>query len=182
LRVNERYSYGERFWAVAEAFRSITEEEILPIGSEKEGKRVIVNVTDQTLSCYEGKVEVYFCRISTGAKFDAYGNEVDAWSTPLGPHPIWRKLLSLRMSGGSSGGGYDLPGVGWTSIFVGDGVAIHSTFWHNNFGVPMSHGCVNARPEDAKWIFRWVNPVVELDPGELTVTMPGGTIVEVVED
>jgi hypothetical protein len=181
-RVNERYSYGDRFWAAAQAFRPITEEEILPIHPETEEKRVIINVSDQTLSCYESGSEVYFCRVSTGAKFDAYGNEVDAWATPLGPHPIWRKLLSLHMSGGTTGAGYDLPGIGWTSLFVGDGVAIHSTFWHNNYGVPMSHGCVNARPEDAKWIFRWVNPVVGLDPGDITVPMPGGTIVEVVED
>jgi hypothetical protein len=182
LRLNERYSYGDRFWADAEAFRPISEGEITPIQLETQDKRVIVNVTDQTLSCFEGREEVFFCRISTGAKFDASGKAVDTWSTPLGPHPIWRKQVSSHMSGGTTGGGYDLPGIGWTSLFVGDGVAIHSTFWHNNFGVPMSHGCVNARPEDAKWIFRWVDPIVSLDPGDITVTMPGGTIVEVVED
>jgi lipoprotein-anchoring transpeptidase ErfK/SrfK len=72
------------------------------------------------------------------------------------------------MSGGTTGGGYDLPGIGWTALFSGDGVAIHSTFWHNNFGGElMSHGCVNARPEDAKWIFRWSNPPVQYDPGDL---------------
>lgn len=51
------------------------------------------------------------------------------------------------MSGGTTGGGYDLPGVSWTSLFEGDGAAIQSTFWHNNFGEQMSHGCVNAAPE-----------------------------------
>ena len=182
LHVNERYGYGDRFWADAKAFREITAEEVSPISPEVEEKRIFVNVSDQTLSCVEGNHEVRFCRISTGAKFDAYGNEVDEWATPLGPHPIWRKLFSLHMSGGTTGGGYDLPGIGWTSLFAGNGVAIHSTFWHNNFGVPMSHGCVNARPQDAKWIFRWANPVVPLDPGDITVQMPGGTIVEVIED
>ncbi len=183
LRINERYGYyGDIFWAAAEAFREITAEEITPIHPSSNEKRIYVNVSDQTLSCFEGKAEVFFCRISTGAKFDAYGNEVDKWATPIGAHPIWRKLLSLHMSGGTTGGGYDLPGIGWTTLFVGDGVAIHSTFWHNNFGVPMSHGCVNARPQDAKWIFRWVDPEVSLDPGDITVSMPGGTIVEVIED
>jgi hypothetical protein len=47
--------------------------------------------------------------------------------------------------------------------------------------VPRSHGCVNARPEDAKWIFRWALPQVNYDPGDVTVSMPGGTIVEVSE-
>jgi hypothetical protein len=46
----------------------------------------------------------------------------------------------------------------------------------------MSHGCVNALPEDAKWIFRWVNPQVDYEPGDITVSMPGGTIVEVIEE
>jgi len=182
LRVNERFGYGDRFWAAAEAFREIKPEDIQPIHTEVEEKRIFVNVTGQTLSCFEGSQEIFFCRVSTGAKFDAYGNKVDKWSTPLGAHPIWRKLISLHMSGGTTGGGYDLPGIGWTSLFAGNGVAIHSTFWHNNFGVPMSHGCVNARPQDANWIFRWVNPEVSLDPGDVTVSMPGGTIVEVIED
>lgn len=85
------------------------------------------------------------------------------------------------MSGGTTGGGYDLPGIGWTTLFVGNGVAIHSTFWHNNFGVAMSHGCVNTKPEDAQWIFRWTTPYVSYDPGDITISMPGGTRVEVVE-
>jgi lipoprotein-anchoring transpeptidase ErfK/SrfK len=71
--------------------------------------------------------------------------------------------------------------VGWVSLFVGSGVAIHSTFWHNNFGMTMSRGCVNARPEDAKFVFRWTLPSVPYVPGDVTVSMPGGTRVEVVE-
>ncbi len=181
-RVGDRYgSYGDWFWARAEAFRPLTPDEITPISPEVEDKRIVVNVTYQTLSCYEGQTEVYFCRVSTGAKFNAAGEAVDEWATPLGTFPIWRKLVGVHMSGGSTGGGYDLPGIGWTSLFADNGVAIHSTFWHNNYGVPMSHGCVNARPEDAKWIFRWTSPTVPYDPGDVTVSMPGGTKVYVIE-
>lgn len=63
------------------------------------------------------------------------------------------------------------------------GVAIHSTFWHNNFGVWMSHGCVNATPEDAKWIFLWTEPSVSYDPGAEDISISGknSTTVEVVE-
>lgn len=181
-RANQLYgSYGDRFWVAAEAFRPVTPDEITPINPEVEDKRVIVDVTYETLSCYEGKTEVYFCRISSGAKFDAGGIPVDKWATPLGVHRPWRKLISLHMSGGTTGAGFDLPGIGWTVLFSGEGYAIHSTFWHNNFGVWMSHGCVNALPEDAKWIFRWTNPAVPYDPGEIKIPMPGGTIVEVRE-
>ncbi|TFH34519.1 MAG: L,D-transpeptidase [Anaerolineales bacterium] len=180
-RINERFGYGDIFLAEASAFRPLTLEELSPIHPEVEDKRVVVDVTRQSLSCFEGNREVYYCRVSTGAKFNASGDAVDEWATPLGGHPIWRKVISLHMSGGTTGGGYDLPGIGWSTLFVGNGVAIHSTFWHNNFGVPMSHGCVNTRPDDAKWIFRWTTPHVDYDPGDVTISMPGGTRIEVVE-
>jgi hypothetical protein len=180
-RVNERFGYGDIFWAKAESFRPLSEDEIAPIHPNAENKRVVVHIGHQTLSCFEGKDEVYFARVSTGIQSDMYGNRTENWETPLGVRPIWRKLISVHMSGGTTGGGYDLPGVSWTSLFEGKGVAIHSTFWHNNFGEEMSHGCVNAAPEDAKWVFRWTAPIVSIDPGDLTVGMPGGTLVEVIE-
>lgn len=181
-RVNELYgSYGDIYWCEASGMRPLTADEIAPINPDVADKRVVVDLNHQTLSCYEGNNEVYFCRISSGAKFNASGEAVDKWSTPPGPHPIWRKLISIHMSGGTTGGGWDIAGVGWTSLFAGTGVAIHSCFWHNDYGTPRSNGCVNARPEDSKWIFRWTTPHVSLDPGDQTVSMPGGTIVDVVE-
>lgn len=169
-RVNERFGYGDLIWAPATAFRILGADEIGPIAPEVEDKRIEVNVEEkyQTLSCFEGNNEVYFCRISAGKKFDPDGTPLESSATPKGVHTIWRKQVSSHMSGGTTGAGYDLPGIGWTALFSGDGVAIHSTFWHNNFGGElMSHGCINARPEDAKWIFRWCNPPVQYDPGDL---------------
>jgi hypothetical protein len=181
-RVNDLYgSYGDIFWAPGEAFRPLSPEEMAPISPDVEDKRIVVNNTTQTLSCFEGGTEVYYCAVSTGVPFGPSGEPLDRSSTPLGWHPIWRKLVSIHMSGGTTGGGWDLAGVGWTTFFVGNGIAIHSTFWHNNFGVPMSRGCVNAQPEDAKWIFRWTRPTVPYYPGDVTVSMPGGTMVEVVD-
>jgi lipoprotein-anchoring transpeptidase ErfK/SrfK len=180
-RVNERYGYGDLFWAAAEGFRPLTNQEIEPIHPDADNKRIVVDVSRQIMACFEGKAEVYYTRVSTGILNDITGKTVDNWATPLGTRPIWRKLISVHMSGGTTGGGYDLLGVSWTSLFIGSGVAIHSTFWHNNFGEPMSHGCVNATPEDAKWVFRWTNPTVSVDPGDITVGMPGGTLVEVIQ-
>lgn len=178
-RLNEKYGSGDIFWGQAEAFRPLTEEEISPIHPQAEEKRIVVKIWEQTLSCFEGNTEVHFAKISSGALYDASGNRVDAWSTPVGESPIWRKAISLPLSGGSASAGWSLPAVGWVSLFVGTGVAIHSTYWHNNYGEPSSRGCVNARPQDAKWIFRWSQPQVPYDPGDLTVEWPGGTIVSV---
>ncbi|HVN55355.1 MAG TPA: L,D-transpeptidase [Anaerolineaceae bacterium] len=182
-RVNEKYGLGDIFWAAAEAFRPLTDEELEPIHPEAELKRVVVNVDYQTMSCFEGNEEVYFSLISSGGKWDAEGNVVDKWATPLGTHSIWRKLISIHMIGGTTGAGYDLPGIAWTMLFTGEGVAIHSTFWHNDFGVTRSHGCVNASPEDAKWVFRWTSPVVTYDPGDSydpKKSVAGGSTVEVI--
>lgn len=169
-RMKERFGYGDIMWARAEAFRPMTKEEVEPINPLVENKLVVVNVEEkyQTLSCYEGANEVYFCRISAGKKYDPDGTFLGQSATPKGTLNIWRKQISTHMSGGTTGAGYDLPGIGWTTLFSGDGVAIHSTFWHNNYGGElMSHGCVNAAPEDAKWVFRWTNPPVPYDPGDL---------------
>ena len=169
-RVNERFGYGDLMWARAEAFRPLSKEEMSPISPDVEEKLVVINVEEQyqTMTCYEGKREVYYCRISGGKKYDAEGEYLGHSSTPTGTLNIWRKQVSTHMSGGTTGAGYDLPGIGWTSLFSSNGVAIHSTFWHNNFGGElMSHGCINAAPEDAKWVFRWTNPPVAYDPGDL---------------
>jgi hypothetical protein len=179
-RVNERYgNRGDLFWVPGEALRPIDDNDLTPISPEVEDKRIVIDASwhRQILSCYEGNTEVYYCRISTGVATD---------STPANPpggidYPIWRKLYSLHMSGGTNIDGWDLSGIGWTQLFIGDGVAIHSTYWHNNFGEPMSRGCVNASPEDSKWIFRWTEPIVPYEPGEVTIVGSGSTRIRVIE-
>jgi hypothetical protein len=162
--VNEKYGNpGDLFWAEGAAFRPLTSEDVSPIAPEVDPaiKKIVVNVSYQTLTCKEGDREVYFCRVSTG---------VQPGSTPLGDHAVWRKLISVRMAANTVASSYDLPGISWTTLFVGDGVAIHGATSHNDFGTVRSHGCVNCKPEDAKWIFRWSQPVVGLDTGEITWT------------
>ena len=182
--VTEKFgSPGDMFWADATAFRPIKADELKPINPGAEEKKVVINVSYQTLSCFEGKREVYFCRVSTGAKFDAYGNAVEKWSTPVGLyHSIARKYLSIHMAAGTPASGYELFGVSWTSIFATGGVAIHATYWHNNYGEPMSHGCVNTLPEDAKFVFLWSMPEVPYDPGKIEISGYDGTNVQVVEE
>ena len=76
---------------------------------------------------------------------------------------------------------YDLPGVPWVSFFTGNGDAFHGAYWHNDFGDPRSHGCINAPDNVAKFIYLWSNPYVP--PGEDYLHLPGqGTRVEIVDN
>jgi lipoprotein-anchoring transpeptidase ErfK/SrfK len=162
--VQDRYGNpDEYFWAEGAAFRSLTEDDISPINPDADPatKTIHVNLNYQTLTCKEGDQEVYFCRVSTG---------MEDGSTPLGDHAVWRKLISVRMAANTVAASYDLPGISWTTLFSGEGVAIHGATAHNDFGTRRSHGCVNCRPEDAKWVFRWSLPQVEIEPGDITWT------------
>jgi hypothetical protein len=154
-------------FAPGTAFRLIHAEEAAPISPQVEDKRILINLTRQDLSAFENGVEVYYCRISSGRK--KLNGE---WNTPPGTEPIWWKMISRHMSAGDMVSGYDVPGVGWTAVFYQDGHAIHSTYWHNYFGRAHSHGCINAKPDDAKWLFRWTSPIVDFYPGNKTVYWP----------
>jgi hypothetical protein len=112
-------------------------------------KHIYVDLTNQRLSAFEGSTKVYDFPVSTG-KWGA---------TPTGEFHIWVWLRYTRMAGGSKALGtyYDLPNVPYTMYFY-QGYGLHGAYWHNNFGHPMSHGCVNMRIEDAGKIFYWSNP------------------------
>jgi lipoprotein-anchoring transpeptidase ErfK/SrfK len=101
-----------------------------------------------------------------------YSDERDFSTTP-GEFQVFRKTPSQHMYGGAVGddGSFDLPGVSWVSYFTTSGIAFHSTYWHNDFGVVRSHGCVNVLADVAKWVWRWSMPpnnydqrYVQLDP------------------
>ncbi|HET9589226.1 MAG TPA: L,D-transpeptidase, partial [Anaerolineales bacterium] len=145
-------------------------------------KKIQVNLDYQTLSCYEGNTEVYFCRISSGINIDAQGQLSDERATPVGNLLTHWKIVSLNMTAGTFQSGYSTPAVPWTTMVSGDGIAIHGAFWHNAFGEKRSHGCINVTPEDAKYIFRWTTPYVSLAQSEMRVSLPDhGTIVVTTE-
>ena len=175
-QLKEHFGYGDILKGQAEAFRQITAEELSPISSDVTDKYIEVNVQRQTVICYENGRAVYFCRASTGQ----YGEDTE---TPIGENfTVWRKMVSAHMAGGTVSSGWDTPGIGYCTYFHGSGVAIHATFWHNAYGERRSHGCVNVRPEDAKWIFRWSAPQVAYDPGDITVDDYSGTRIRVVTE
>ena len=169
-----------RLYAPAEAFRIISADEIAPLSPGAEKKRVVVDLSEQALSAFEGKAEVFRAKISSGALFFGEDGKTLTSGTPGGDHIIWQKRVARHMQGGTRESGYDLPGVGWVAYFASNGAALHSTFWHNDFGTPKSHGCLNCRPEDAKWLFRWTAPAVPYEPGNITVNMSSpGTVLNI---
>lgn len=112
-----------------------------PVGN---GVRWIdVDLTNQRVYAYEGDVIVNNFLVSTGT-----------WQTPTvtGKFKIWIKVRSQTMSGP----GYSLPGVPYVMYFY-KGYGFHGTYWHNNFGTPMSHGCVNLTISDAEWLYYWAS-------------------------
>lgn len=173
-------AYGEFYWADATAFKVLTDADVAAISPEVDPKEktMALDLARQTLACYEGKREVYFCRVSTGRIFDpATGLRTDTYATPPGTLLTHWKIISKNMTAGGEASGYSTPAVPWC-VYIQGGVAIHGAHWHNAFGEPRSHGCVNLTPEDAKWVFRWSDPFVSLAAGEERRSLPKhGTIV-----
>jgi lipoprotein-anchoring transpeptidase ErfK/SrfK len=100
-----------------------------------------VDLTHQTLTAYVGQTPVRTAPVSTG---------LPRTPTPTGQYRIWTKLRRDAMSGP----GYYLPNVPYVMYFY-RGYGLHGTYWHSNFGHPMSHGCVNLPTAEAEWLFHW---------------------------
>ncbi len=137
---------------------SITSVPSRVLGIASPEKRIEVDLSAQKVYAYEGESKVYEFTVSTGK-----------WApTPTGEFRIWAKVRSQKMSGGNKALGtyYYLPNVPFVMFFYNDKVAkmrgfsFHGTYWHDNFGHPMSHGCVNMRSSEAQTLYEWATPVV----------------------
>ncbi len=129
--------------------------------SAGEEKWIEVNLGEQKTRAWEGNRLVMEFPISSGK-----------WSpTPKGTFNIWYKTRNQSMIGGSQALGtyYNLPNVP-SNMFFYQGYALHGAYWHNNFGQPMSHGCVNEPLASAAQIFEWAGPVVPAGQGSVKAT------------
>lgn len=165
------------FYVPAAHLRLIPGEELSPLSPEVPTilKRIVVNLPQQVLVAFEGEDIVFMARVASGAIFSD-GN----YSTPPGHHMTFHKRPSRHMAAGNLAyNGYDLPGVPWICYITESGVAFHGTYWHNDYGRPRSHGCINLSPQAAKWIYRWTIPVVPAQEQSAYETY--GTSVEVLE-
>ena len=103
-----------------------------------------VSLKEQTAVAYEGDRPVYAALVATG---------LPGTPTVQGIFRTWRRLDTGVMAGS----GYYIEDVTWTCYFY-SGYALHTAYWHDSFGSPRSHGCVNLSPHDAWWIFQWSAP------------------------
>jgi lipoprotein-anchoring transpeptidase ErfK/SrfK len=145
--------HGKIVYAPSITFDENGTPKIKNVLGDAAGKRIEVNLSSQEVYAFEGSSRVNTLLVSTGL-----------WGrTPTGQFTIQRKVASQTMSGGNPAIGtyYNLPGVQWVQYFGNAqipwsrGFSFHGTYWHSNFGHPMSHGCVNMRTPDAKWLYDW---------------------------
>lgn len=121
------------------------------LGATTDNRWIEIDLAQQKLYAHEGDKIVYEFLISSGK-----------WApTPTGEFRVWIKLRYTKMEGGKRGTGtyYYLPNVPYTQYFY-KGFGLHGTYWHNNFGHPMSHGCVNLATPDAEKLFYWTSPAI----------------------
>jgi lipoprotein-anchoring transpeptidase ErfK/SrfK len=89
---------------------------------------------------------------------------VGTYTTPQGAFITYYKRPSRHMAAGDiAASGFDLPGVPWVQYITESGISLHGTFWHNDFGRPRSHGCINLSMQTAKWLYRWSTPQVSIN-------------------
>jgi hypothetical protein len=162
----------------AEGLRPIAPDSMTPISPEVTDKRIEVSLSDQMLYAYENNAVVFAARCATGAAFTIEGEGVADFRTAPGTYSIIRKRPSRHMLGFlGRADQYDLPGVPFCSYFTADGAAVHGAYWHNDFGHPRSHGCVNVPPDVAKWVWRWVQPSASYEDTVLEVKQGGTPVI-----
>ncbi len=122
-----------------------------------------IDLESQVLVAFEGTVAVYSTMVSTGGK-----------ETPTLPgiYRMWLKESEADMKGLNGEDPYSVATVPWTQFFSSENdLALHSAYWHDQFGVKRSHGCVNLAPRDARWLYFWSDP--QVPPGW---TMAAGVV------
>ena len=152
----------ERYYYVpAQHIRLIPAEELTPLSPHipNEDKRFEVRLDEQLLLAYENGRAVFATRISTGGR-----RLSGTYTTPVGNFITYHKRPTRHMANGDiASNGFDFPGVPWVLYITESGISFHGTYWHNDYGIPHSHGCINMTPQAAKWLYRWTMPTVPPD-------------------
>jgi hypothetical protein len=156
------YRIGEQRWLHAADVRVFQQvpspQHLLP------GERwVDIDLDSQILVAYEGELPVYATMISSGSR---------ETPTETGEYRMWLKEAEADMKGLNGEDPYSVATVPWTQFFSPEkGLALHTAYWHDQFGVRRSHGCVNLAPRDARWLYFWTDP--QVPPGW---TMAAGVV------
>lgn len=167
--------WDKLYYAKAEHLRMLTAEELAPIAPDVSyrEKKIEVRLDSQIVIAYESNQIVFSVLAATGGKLRS-----GTYTTPAGNFAINYKRPSRHMAAGDlASSGFDLPGVAWVQYFIESGVAFHGTYWHNDFGHPRSHGCINLSNQNAKWLYRWALPEVPINKEFVVAT--GGTKIQI---
>ena len=166
--------YNKEYFLRPQHVRIIPEEEMTPISPHLDPAKKLIEVSlqEQKVRAYEGDRLVFISRAATGKGVQ---------KTPTGWFRTFHKRPSAHMVGGTDiENYYDLPGVPWDTFITSEAVALHGTYWHNDFGTPHSYGCINLPVPAARWIYRWTIPTVPY--GTMYLLEPGkGVNVHVIE-
>jgi lipoprotein-anchoring transpeptidase ErfK/SrfK len=153
--------YDRYYYVPARHVRILSNEELTPLSPDvpSEHKRVEVRLDEQMLLAYEYGKLVFATRVSTGGK-----RLSGTYTTPVGDFITYHKRPTRHMATGDiASNGFDFPGVPWVLYITEGGISFHGTYWHNDYGFPHSHGCINMSPQAAKWLYRWSMPTVPPD-------------------
>ena len=164
----------------AEHLRRVTDDELTPLSPDVPAgrKRIEVSLARQELRAYEDDQLVLRTLISSGIPDSTPRDNGIPTATPTGSFRVSIKTPLRHMGDGHvtpNLEAYELPGVPWVSFFHETGVGFHGTYWHNDFGTPKSHGCVNMRTDEARWLYRWTLP--EIEPDRIVHKGNGTTVV-----
>jgi hypothetical protein len=144
----------------------------LPAWASEGVKWIEISIPRQSLVAYEGTAAVYATLVSTGV--GGTGDPEETHATVQGAFRIYEKHVTVTMAGREAADPFDLRDVPFVQYFH-EGYALHGAYWHDDFGHPHSHGCVNLSPIDAAWLFGWTDPRVP--PGWHGAMAHEGTIV-----
>ncbi len=161
LKLSGKYDFNEQLGYFHQKKVDVPSPEEIDLSSPILGqtsgpKKIYIDLTQQRLYAFEGNRLIYNFLVSTGK-----------WGrTPTGVFNIWIKLRYSKMEGGSKALNtyYYLPNVPYVMYFYNQqypryrGYGIHGTYWHSNFGHPMSHGCINMRTPEAAQLYYWADP------------------------
>jgi hypothetical protein len=168
--------YQYKYYVNPAHIRVIPPDEVTPLSPDVPSydKHIEVRLNDQLVIAYEGDTPVQMMRCSAGtAYFNGYLTPTGNFNTNY-KRPS-RHMVNNRLAAAYA---YDLPGVPWICYITEEGVAFHGAYWHNDFGRPRSHGCINLLAEHAKWLYRWTMPQVPYE--KQLIDKRGGTRVKIV--
>lgn len=132
----------------------------LPAFAKGQKKWIDISIQSQTLVLYEGNRAVYATAVSTGR--DGLGDPKKTLSTPTGTFEIREKHVTATMDANEVDNKFELRDVPWVQYFKG-GYALHAAPWHEDYGRPRSHGCINLAPIDARRLFLFTTPTLPSD-------------------